>query len=94
MSEEETSGHLQPEVSDRGFTHLPPIPGLWGGVARGQARVYESSAADGPYVWMTVRDENGEAAVHMPLDGAERFAEQIMFFVRNHYQLDPTEEQP
>lgn len=91
-----TAEYLQPEQTARGFTHLPPIEAVHGGRPAGRVRVHESSAADGPYVWICVDQpmdrnypENGleEASVHMPLDRAVQFAKQIMWLAKNHYQV-------
>ena len=42
--------HLQPTRSDRGFARLPPVPGAYGG----SARVFESSSAEEPSLWLAV----------------------------------------
>lgn len=88
--------HLRPRVTDRGFMHLPPIVAVHGGRPAGTVRVYESSAAGDPAVWIAVEQpadrnhpENGltrEAVVHMPLDRAVQFAEQIMWLASNHFK--------
>jgi hypothetical protein len=40
------------EMSDRGFARLPEIPGSYGGVTR----VYESSAAEHPHIWLAITE--------------------------------------
>ena len=40
------SDHLTPTTSDRGFDHLPIVPGVFAGQPHGFASVYESSNAD------------------------------------------------
>ena len=46
--------HLRAVTSDRGFKRLPPISATHGGRPAGQVRVYESSAATGPHLWLAV----------------------------------------
>jgi hypothetical protein len=41
------------EYSDRGFAHWPPVGGGYGA----EVKVYESSAAAGPHLWVTVAAE-------------------------------------
>src|SRR5690554_4756571 len=48
MTMSETPNHLQVETTDHSFDHLPPIPSEYGG----DVRAHESSAADGPHVWL------------------------------------------
>jgi len=78
-------------TSDRGFVRLPPIPSEYGG----NVRVYESSAAMGPHIWLTatapanLNEPDGpavQAPIHLTLDNARKLAEQIQFLVANHYQ--------
>lgn len=85
------SKHLQVERSDRGFSHLPPIPGAYGGAAQ----AYESSAASGPHVWLQVvvpadlNQPDGpeiDATLHLTADNAVKLAEQLQQLVANHYQ--------
>jgi hypothetical protein len=87
--------HLRPERTERGFQHLPPIAGFHAGRPAGAVRVYESSAAFVPSVWVGAEapaDRNNpdgptvEAVVHMPLAQAVQLAEQIMWLAQNHYQ--------
>lgn len=78
-----SADHLTPTVTDRGFTHLPPLDGAYGG----NVRVYESSAADGPHVWLraTTLDE-GTVHVHLSANIALQLAEQLVYVVEHHYQ--------
>jgi hypothetical protein len=45
--------HLIPRITNRGFKHLPGLPSTYVG---GQVRLYESSAALEPCMWILVRD--------------------------------------
>lgn len=86
--------HLTKVHSDRGFARLPEIPSEYGG----NVRVYESSAAMGPHVWLTAKapknlnNPNGamvEAPMHLTADNAARLGEQLLLTARDHYQGDP-----
>lgn len=95
------SEHLQVTLSERGFASLPEMPSTYGG----GIRVYESSAAMEPMLWIAARSpedmndwaaqkegyegEWHEAHVHMTLENAVKFAEQIMALAEDHYQLTP-----
>lgn len=90
----EVPAHLVVERTDRGFGHLPAIPSEYGGTVR----VYESSAATGPHIWLTAEapvDLNhpdgpmGKAPMHLTLENAQKLAEQIQLLVANHYQVTP-----
>lgn len=93
---DEQPEHLRPTKTDRGFQHLPPIPATHGGRPAGQAYVYESSAANGPHLWLGVEQpadsnhpDNGAvigARIHMRVEDAVRLAEQILYLVEHHYQ--------
>jgi len=83
--------HLEVGVTDRGFSHLPAIPGAYGG----EATVYESSAASSPHVWLNVRvptdmNLNGrnfvEATLHLTVENAMKISEQLAYLVAHHYQ--------
>lgn len=69
----------------RGFAYLPPLPGEFPGQ---QVVVYESSAADGPHLWMQASNENAKVTVSLDAEVAWRLAEQIMVLCANHYQGD------
>lgn len=79
--------HLVPRVTDRGFKHLPAIDGAYGGTVR----VYESSAADAPHVWLgAVCDDapthpKTEVVLHLTAGDAVRLAEQLRYLVVNHH---------
>jgi hypothetical protein len=79
-----TEPHLIPVVTDRGFTHMPSVQGTYGELVR----VYESSAASQPCIWLRiVGGQHDEWAAHLPVEAALRLAEQIQHLARNHYQL-------
>jgi hypothetical protein len=86
--------HLEYEVSDRGFLSLPAIPSSYGG----QVRVYESSSAEHPHIWLNAEapkdlnkpeGEMVEAPLHLTIENAEALAEQLTWLVEQHYQNDP-----
>jgi len=77
---------------------LPAILGSYADRLTGsQVRVYESSSASGPHVWLTaeapvnLNEPDGpkvEAPVHLTAGNGWRLAEQLMHLVINHYQGD------
>jgi hypothetical protein len=90
--------HLDVTQSSRGFDHLPPIPSEYGGIVR----VYVSSAATGPSVWLCavapvdLNDPTGpavDATMHLTAEDAWHLAEQLMTLVRDHYQGDARPDQ-
>lgn len=96
--------HLVPTLTDRGFTHLPPVIDDDDADVdrRATVRAYESSAAEGPRVWLSLdgqnaRDAAGGAArvlAHLPATRAWHLAEQLMTLVRGHYAGDATPVDP
>ena len=78
-------------VTDRGFQHMDPIPGTYGG----EVKVYESSAAESPHVWLNTwsfrhpntQSDPVEATVHLALADAERLRDQLSYLIRTHYQV-------
>jgi hypothetical protein len=66
-------------TSSRGFKHYELITSNSGDTVQ----VYESSAADAPYVWLA---SNGEP-VHLRLEDAERLIATLQAALANHYQL-------
>lgn len=90
--------HLQPVVTGRGFRHMPPITDDRGA----SVHVYESSAADGPHVWVKIRTNGSyesrgtrpssskndytELCAHLTLDDLVKLGEQIEWFKQHHYQ--------
>lgn len=84
-----TPQHLEPIASARGFVALPALAATYGG----EIRVYESSAASGPHLWINSTDKDGrEVTLHVTAETAWKFAEQIITAVRNHYQGNATPE--
>ena len=83
--------HLVHKLSPRGFKHMPRLDGTYGE----RVTAYESSAADGPHVWINVYTKKDpgmahsaaiQAAAHMTVDEAWKLAEQLMYLVNEHYQ--------
>lgn len=89
----DTPAHLTPNITGRGFKHMPAVEADPGETVR----AYESSAAfRGPHVWLSItspanRNEPGGVAVqafaHMHIDKARELAEQLLFLCDNHYQI-------
>lgn len=91
-----TDEHMEPTVTDRGFTHLPALP-LSGGYDLndrweivgphqvGEIRVYESSDAVFPSVWVNMKTDDGELTGHMTIENAGRLARQLIALAENHY---------
>jgi hypothetical protein len=83
-----TPSHLQATVTERGFTHMPSIPGQYGG----DIRVYESSAAEGPHIWLCATaplDLDGQpsrATMHLTVEDALKLADQLHYLAEHHYQ--------
>lgn len=93
MDSERVTDHLQPTTTDRGFKHMPPIPSKYGG----DVKVYESSAAIGPHLWLRAEspvDMNKpdgptvEAVIHLRADDAWHLSEQLQWLLEHHYQGD------
>lgn len=84
MTQNEVPEHLHATRTDRGFEHMPPIPNRDGG----EVRVYESSAADGPHLWLRVRGRTGEGLAHLTAEDAWKVADQLRWLVEHHYQGD------
>lgn len=76
--------HLTPETTDRGFDHMAPIEGAYGGTVH----VYESSSAESPHIWLN----STKAPIHLTADAAWRLAEQLVTLVREHYHGDAVPE--
>lgn len=75
--------HLKVTATERGFALMPPIPSTRGG----DVRAYESSAADGPHIWLKITVVDGEwTAAKLTTENAEKLAEQLITLCRNHYQ--------
>lgn len=81
--------HLRPTVSDRGFRHMPPVVGTYDSTVK----LYESSAADGPHVWLMITstdrrydDCNSSLTAHLELTELVKLGEQIEWMKTHHYQ--------
>lgn len=78
-------------TSDRGFKRFEAVPSTYGG----EVKVYESSAAEGPHLWLnatapvSLNEPDGAqvtAALHITLDAAALLRDQLDYLVQNHYQ--------
>ena len=88
---QEIPEHLQPNVTSRGFKHMPPVRSTYEGC---RVMVYESSSAARAALWVRAQvpanlnvpgGEMVDATVHLDIDDAWKLAEQIVFLVQNHY---------
>lgn len=93
MTEANPPHHLQVTRTARGFAGLPPIPSEYGG----EVSLSESSAADGPHVWLravapvNLNDPTGpthEVPIHLTAENAWMLADQLRHLVQHHYQGD------
>lgn len=76
--------HLRLTETDRGLQHAPTIT-----TSRGQTvRVYESSAAEDPCLWLAVGAHDSELFAHLSAEQAWKLADQIRHLVQHHYQGD------
>lgn len=85
---EETSEHLIHTFSKRGFKHMPELHCDYGS----EVRVYESSAAVSPFIWLDVKHRSGSGTAHMTLDDAARLRDQLDYLIAHHYQLPADDE--
>lgn len=69
-------------LSERGFAQHDRIPGAYGGFVR----VYESSAASAPHVWVHVVDKACGAVLHLTVENARQLAADLTDLCDNHYQ--------
>lgn len=70
--------------TQRGFRHTLPVNGTYGG----KVKVYESSAASEPHVWVAAEDEDErEVCIHLTIDDAITYATNILRVCQMHYQL-------
>lgn len=86
------SDHLYYVTTDRGFKRLPPIISAYPG---GHVEVYESSAAEGPHIWLAatapvnLNEPDGDkftSPIHLTAEDAWKLADQLRHLVRLHYQ--------
>lgn len=89
----------QPQYSERGFKFFGPVPSTYGG----DVRVYESSAAAGPHVWLRItcpaslNEPDGptiEAVAHLTRVDATLLRDQLTYLIEHHYQVAPDEHSP
>lgn len=80
------------QQTDRGFIHHQEIESSYGGFIR----VYESSAASHPHIWVRVKcpvDLNNpegemlEAVSHLTVENASILVAQLQHLLENHYQM-------
>jgi hypothetical protein len=79
--------HLKIYTTPRGLARMPTISGSSSGIIR----VYESSAASEPRIWLQIINDDS-VHIHLTAEAAWKLAEQIMHLVKNHYQGDATPE--
>lgn len=74
--------------SNRGFAQHQPIKCGYGG----EIRVYESSAASAPHIWVNITESERlagrDAAVHLTIDAARQLVLDLTDLIENHYQND------
>lgn len=77
--------------SDRGFIQGTEIESGYGGFIK----VYESSAASHPHIWVNVvcplnlNEPQGqmiEAVAHLTIENAENLRDQLQYLIDNHYE--------
>lgn len=93
MTESELPAHLMSHRTERGFAHLPwivddtPNP-----EHRTTVKVYESSSAEGPHVWLALEGQPNPSTMargitaHLHAHAAWQVAEQLIHAVLDHYQ--------
>lgn len=76
--------------SGRGFTQMEPFKCRYGS----EVRVYESSAASHPCIWLNVQGDAaamdlkpGEGTAHLTIEQAQLLRDQLDWLIQNHYQL-------
>lgn len=84
----------EPTVSDRGFRSFDGIPATMYNYLRGcevpvgeTVRVFESSAADGPHLWVDITDGRTSIGAHLTLENAIVLRDQLTWLIEHHYQL-------
>lgn len=81
----------RPTITNRGFAHFEPVQSD----SRGSVRVYESSAATQPCIWLNaVGYDGGDATVHLPLGEVVVLRDQLTWLIENHYHIKPRTEAP
>lgn len=85
---------MKHELSSRGFKHMAFVTDSYGG----RVKLYESSAADEPHIWIRVEqshlltppdpdDALVDAAAHLTFDAARELRDQLDWLIDNHYQV-------
>ena len=76
----------EPTTSDRGFRAFGPVTTAHGDTVQ----ITESSAANGPHLWLnTINGSDGDnVTAHLTLAAAEQIRDQLTWFLENHYQVD------
>lgn len=80
---------IDPNYSDRGFAQMPAVPSEYGG----SVRVYESSAAMGPHIWLQAEGLDGlkgphaSIPIHLTLANAIVLRDQLTKLIEGHYQV-------
>ncbi len=81
-------------ITDRGFKGFDSVPSTHGG----GVRVYESSAADAPHIWLAAESPEDlnrpggllrHTSAHLRLEDAVRLRDQLTYLIEHHYQLPP-----
>jgi hypothetical protein len=82
------------ELSQRGFKYLAPITCTYGT----EVRVYESSAAESPHLWVALKETRlegrGEAHAHLSFEQARELRDQLDWLLDNHYQVAAAQHPP
>lgn len=82
-------------VTDRGFTHMEPVRGTDNNEVRvyessavhsywpehTEAGSVTQGEAEGPFIWLRVKDDAGEAAAHLPIDAARTVRDQLSYLI-------------
>jgi len=76
------SKEVTPVMSSRGFAHMAAIEGNY--PEPWSVRVYESSAAMEPFIWLAMSEGNH---AHLDLEKATQLRDQLTWLIENHYQV-------
>lgn len=81
----------EPTITNRGFARFDEIPSTYGG----SIRVYESSNAEGPHLWVRTESpvdlnqpwgDMKEGVAHLRLEDARLLRDQLTWLIDHHYQ--------
>lgn len=76
--------HLVPAISSRGFKHMPVLQARH---CNETVRVYESSNANAPHIWLSVGAFNDVvASVQLDFETLDKLIQQLRYLRYNHYQ--------